>query len=252
MNRRAFMASGMSLLGVLAGCTSDSDESGGSDRSTSQATETQTETPDRTETNRPTQTEAPTTASSPDFQVRVSYDGEWSGTIGGDGSSRSVDGSGTETFDVQGDPFIVSANAQKRDEGTGTLTVQILKNGEVIAQRTTSARYGVAQVTSEDGIQTASSGNSGSSSQSTFEVRIQYSGEWTGSIGQGGSVKSVDGSGTETFSIDGEPTIISANAQKQDDSSNELTVQVLKDGEVVKETSTSAEYGVAQVSYSNF
>jgi hypothetical protein len=151
---------------------------------------------------------------------------------------------------VQGDPFIVSANAQKRDGESGTLTVQILENGEVIAQRTTSAEYGVAQVTSEDGIQTASDGGSGSA-ESTFEVRISYSGEWQASIGQGGSIRSVDGSGTETFTVDGEPSVISANAQKQDDSSDTLTVQILEDGAVVEETSTSAEYGVAQVSYSN-
>jgi hypothetical protein len=183
--------------------------------------------------------------------VRISYEGEWSGNIGGDGSSRTVDGTGTQTFDVQGDPLIVSANAQKRDEGSGTLTVQILSDGEVIAQRTTSAQYGVAQVTSEDGVQTDTGGGSGSSSQSTFEVRIQYDGEWTGSIGGGGSIRSVSGSGTEVFSISGDPSVISASGQKQDDSSGTLTVQILEDGEVVKETSTSAEYGVAQVSYSN-
>ena len=121
-----------------------------------------------------------TEASSQTYQVRIIYDGDYSGTIAGDGSSRTVDGTGTRTFDVQGNPFIVSANARKRDDGSGTLTVQVLQGGEVIAQRTTSAEYGVAQVTSEDGVQTASSGESGSnggsgsSSQSIFEVRIQY------------------------------------------------------------------------------
>ena len=45
-------------------------------------------------------------------------------------------------------------------------------------------------------------------------------------------------------------SLISANAQKKDGSSNELTIQILKDGKVVKESSTTAEYGVAQVSAS--
>jgi hypothetical protein len=189
------------------------------------------------------------------YQVRIKYDGEWSGSVGGDGSSRSVDGSGTETFDVDGDPYIVSANAQKRDSGSGELVVEILQDGEVIASKRTSAEYGVAQVTSEDGIDEGSDSDStedSNGSGSSYEVRIEYDGEWSGSVGSGGSTSSVDGSGTETIEIDGSPDIISANAQKQDDSSNELTIQILEDGEVVEEGSTTASYGVAQISHSNF
>lgn len=190
------------------------------------------------------------------YQVRIIYDGDWSGSVGGDGSTRSVDGTGTETFDVDGDPFIVSANAQKQDDSNNELTVEILENGEVIAQESTTAGYGLAQVTSEDEYDSDdSSGDSnGDSSESstTFSVRIEYNGDWSGSIGGDGSTRSVDGSGTETFDIEGTPSIVSANAQKQDDSSGTLTVQILEDGEVVEETSTSAEYGLAQTSHSNF
>ena len=50
--------------------------------------------------------------------------------------------------------------------------------------------------------------------------------------------------------MDKDAHIISANAQKQDSSSDNLTIQILKDGKVVKEASTNAEYGVAQVSAS--
>lgn len=200
--------------------------------------------------------EKPETDSEPTdstYAVRISYDGDWSGSIAGDGSSRSVDGSGTETFDVDGDPFIVSANAQKEDNSNDELTVEILEDGEVIAQESTTASYGIAQVTSEDENNT-NGDDSGESSDSgtTFSVRIDYSGEWSGAIGGDGSTRSVDGSGTETFEIDGNPSIITANAQKQEANSDELVVQILEDGEVVKENSTTAEYGLAQVTYSNF
>jgi len=256
MYRRSFLTMGTSLFVAIAGCAGGPNEPAeGGTTTTSTETDTRTESatsePTSTETATPTESPTATGTSTPNYQVRISYEGEWSGTIGGDGSSRSVDGSGTETFDVQGDPFIVSANAQKRDQGSGTLTLQILENGEVIAQRATSAEYGVVQVTSDGGVQTESDDDSGTS-ETTFEVRISYSGEWQGSLGEDGSIQSVDGSGTRTFTVDGEPSVISANAQKQDDSSETLTVQILKDGEVVKEASTSAEYGVAQVSYSNF
>lgn len=109
-----------------------------------EATKTPTETATPTPTPTPTPTEEPETG----FQIRISYDGEWSGTIGTLGNSRSVDGSGTETFDIkESNPDTVSTNAQKQDDSSGTLTVQILKNGDVVKESTTSAEYGIAQTT---------------------------------------------------------------------------------------------------------
>ena len=193
----------------------------------------------------------------PKYHVRIKYDGKWFGAIGGDGSERSVDGSGTRTFDVSGNPSIVSANAQKRDGGTGTLVVQILRGGKVIAQRSTPAKYGIAQVTSEDGlgVNRAPSSDSSSGSGSSgvnFSVRVDYNGDWSGSVASDGSASSIQGSGRKTISIDGSPNVISANAQKKDDSSATLTIRILENGKVVKTASTSAAYGLAQVSYSNF
>jgi len=260
MDRRKFLTVASTLtITAVAGCSGDSDEQDSentSDSSSSDDGSTDTESSSETESESSSSNGGSSDSS---YQVRISYDGEWSGSISGDGSSRTVDGSGTETFDIDGDPFIVSANGQKRDDGSGTLTVEILQGGEVIARQSTSASYGVAQVTSEDGISDSSGDSdsqSGSQSESesepTYQVEISYSGEWQGSIASGGSSRSVQGSGSDTIEIEGSPDIISANAQKQDDSSDELTIQILQDGEVVKESSTSAEYGVAQVSISNF
>ncbi|ELY67232.1 hypothetical protein [Natronococcus jeotgali] len=39
-------------------------------------------------------------SSSEDYTVRVYYSGEWSSSVRGDGSSRTIDGSGEETFDA--------------------------------------------------------------------------------------------------------------------------------------------------------
>jgi hypothetical protein len=88
-----------------------------------------------------------------------------------------------------------------------------------------------------------------STQQTGHAVRIQYSGDWQGSIATGGQSRSVEGSGTTTYDISGDPFVISANAQKMDGGGGTLTVQILEDGEVVSETSTSASYGVAQTSY---
>lgn len=75
----------------------------------------------------------------------IEYAGSWTGTVGGTGSMRTVSGRGTESFTIE-DPSIVSGNAQKRDGGAGTLTVSISAGGEVVAESSTSSRYGVAQV----------------------------------------------------------------------------------------------------------
>lgn len=113
-------------------------------------TRPQTETPTATATPTPTPTATPTPTPTPEtgFEIKVSYDGDWSGTVGTLGNSRSVDGSGTETFDVKkSNPDTVSVNAQKRDGSSGTLTVQIINNGNVVKESTTSAEYGMTQIT---------------------------------------------------------------------------------------------------------
>lgn len=79
-------------------------------------------------------------------QVKVDYAGSWSGAYGDESGTQSVDGSGTKTIDMTGNPSIVSANFQKKDSSSGTLTVEIIKDGNVIETKSTSAEYGVASV----------------------------------------------------------------------------------------------------------
>jgi len=100
-----------------------------------------------------------------------------------------------------------------------------------------------------DPSRTSSGGGADPSDSVGHQVRVQYSGEWQGSISVGSETKSIQGSGTTTYDISGDPFVISANAQKMG-GGDTLTVQILEDGRVVQETSTSADYGVAQISYS--
>ena len=82
-------------------------------------------------------------------QVKVIYDGEWSGAITTGDTSNSVSGSGEDTIDVNTTSFgVVSANAQKMDGGDGKLTIQIIKDGKVAKESSTTTEYGVASVTS--------------------------------------------------------------------------------------------------------
>ena len=85
----------------------------------------------------------------PSFAIRVVYSGEWSGaasiTGGANSQSESISGQGSRTIGITGTPDIVSVNAQKRDGGGGELTVQILKDGAVVTEASTTSQYGVAQ-----------------------------------------------------------------------------------------------------------
>lgn len=81
-----------------------------------------------------------------------------------------------------------------------------------------------------------------------WTVDILYESSWSGTVGAEGEQRSVDGTGNASYTVTG--TVASANAQKEDDSARELTIQLVAEGEVIEQTSTTAEYGVAQVSAS--
>jgi hypothetical protein len=83
--------------------------------------------------------------------VEISYSGNWTGAYSDIYHTESVSGHGTRSYELtkpsQG-MWIVSVVGQKSDGGSGTLTVRIIgENGNVIRQSSTSAAYGMAQVT---------------------------------------------------------------------------------------------------------
>jgi hypothetical protein len=274
LSRRTFAAaSGTALIAALAGCTGDTDSSTNSS-SGSNATDTTTVTDSAQDTT----TESTTTESSSTesestesesaesessettsdessgdaaYQMVVEYEGQWAGSISTGDSSRSVEGEGSKTIDISGDTSMLGVNAQKQEDNDEKLVVQILKNGEVVKEASTSAAFGVAQ-TSTNSFEEATGGDGSESKESPFSYHVEYEGEWSGTITAGGSSRTVEGDGSKTFDIQGTPDIISVNAQKQDDNNDTLTVQILKDGDVVKEGSTSAGFGVASITYSNF
>ncbi|ERH00519.1 MAG: hypothetical protein J07HN6_02140 [Halonotius sp. J07HN6] len=76
---------------------------------------------------------------------RVEYLGDWSGAYGEPGNMRSVSGTGSDAYIIR-DPSAVRGKAQKRDLGSGPLTVSIVAGSEVVAESVTSSPSGVARV----------------------------------------------------------------------------------------------------------
>ena len=90
----------------------------------------------------------------------------------------------------------------------------------------------------------------GCSQTANYQVKVIYEGNWQGAMGDAGSIKSIAGSGTMTYTLQNPNTTISFNAQKLDGSSQPLTVQILKDGTVIKSGFTDAPYGSASIGVS--
>ena len=95
--------------------------------------------------------------------------------------------------------------------------------------------------------------SSGQSKTTQVLIKVEYDGEWQGAYGDPSALVSWNGIGTKTVTLNKPDTylwIVSANAQKQDDSSKTLTISILLlDGTVLKSASTSSPYGIAQVTY---
>ena len=128
----------MGIIGILvlvvfaSGCTSSSNNSTMSNSSSSNG-----------QSNQSGQSASPNGSPT----VKVSYNGPWTGNIDDTSGGRSVQGSGSQTFQIK-TPGAVSVVFQKNDpatNSTGTLTVQIVdSSGNIVATSSTSANAGVA------------------------------------------------------------------------------------------------------------
>jgi hypothetical protein len=84
------------------------------------------------------------------------------------------------------------------------------------------------------------------------KVEVSYSGKWQGAVGDLEGIVSWSGDDPRTLTLArARPVgmwIVSANAQKMDDSSSILTISIVRmDGTVIKTASTNTAYGMAQI-----
>ncbi len=105
----------------------------------------------------PPQRDSPPASEAPDEEdvdgvlVRVTGNEPFSGNYGNIDSTRSVDGSAPEEYEVEVDTGFFSVDSvvavmQKNNAGSGELGVEIVVDGEVVEETSTTAEYGVAEV----------------------------------------------------------------------------------------------------------
>ena len=76
------------------------------------------------------------------------------------------------------------------------------------------------------------------------QVKVNYAGPYTGVIQDGNTIRMITGYGNQTFDLECDnDDQIHTQISKQDDSFEKLEVQIIKNGEVVQEQSTSIPYG---------
>ncbi len=99
----------------------------------------------------------------------------------------------------------------------------------------------------------SSSGDSSSTSSaaSDLQIRVTYSGSWSGNYatdetGSDGMQK-VEGTGTKTFTVTGCKSYITAAFEKSDGGSDTLTAEILENGKVIESKSTSEPFGRLRV-----
>jgi uncharacterized Zn finger protein (UPF0148 family) len=82
---------------------------------------------------------------SPQYEINVSYTGEWSGSIGSGSSQRTENGTSSRSFTVDGYPAV--AVVQKKDDNSRCMDVTVSLVGGSDNTQQTCAAYGVVSVT---------------------------------------------------------------------------------------------------------
>ncbi len=84
---------------------------------------------------------------------------------------------------------------------------------------------------------------------SDVQIKITYPYSWSAHIGDSNTTNPYEGVGDKTFDIDeSDYDVIAAAVSKKDSNSEELKVEIIKDGKVVDKESTTKSYGTVSVS----
>jgi len=79
-------------------------------------------------------------------------------------------------------------------------------------------------------------------------VRVNYLGAWTGTYGKAGSIVKVADSGLRQYQIENPTGSIQASFRKDDSTSHDLTVEIYRNGAVIKRGNTTLPRGTVDIS----
>ncbi len=81
-----------------------------------------------------------------DVTLQINSDGSWNGTLSYKSGTQTINGTGSATYNLGQDPGNVSVNLQKTGKNSGTITVQLLKGGNVVINQSTTSNQGTISI----------------------------------------------------------------------------------------------------------
>jgi hypothetical protein len=198
--------------------------------------------------------------------VRVSYPGNFSGTVGAQGWMISVNGSGTQLYQLPVHDAVIEGMVEKQDGSANILDIGIYNGGTLVSESTTAKPWGSIDLDTPVGpaimnVQETIPPTPAIAALPTPDTslilheippsgiwaRVTYPGNFTGMFYADGMARDVNSSGDQFYQI---PIIrgpIDGFINKGDGSGKNMIVQIYKDGTLVTYGNTSAPLGTVEV-----
>ena len=195
--------------------------------------------------------------------VRISYQGNYTGTLEAKGWGIDVNSCGTQYYLVPLHDTMIHSFIEKGDGSAGKLEVGIYNGGTLVSEGRTTRPYGIVELHVPVGpaaggavIPPSPTKVQVSPYSSLPFVNVPPSGVWvrvfstrnyTGSIRANGQETLINSSGDQFYQIPIASGAIDGSVEKQDGSKNNLIIGIYKDGAVIIQSYTSAPFGVAEI-----
>jgi hypothetical protein len=198
--------------------------------------------------------------------VRVSYPGNFSGTVGAQGWMTAVNGSGTQLYHLPVNDTVIEGTVDKLDGSGDILEIEIYNGGALVSESTTAKPWGSIDLDTPVGpairnipetttaIPTIAAVPTLDTSLVLHEVplsgiwmRITYPGNFTGTFYADGMARDVNSSGDQFYQIPMTHGQIDGFINKGDGSGKNMIIQIFKDGTLVTYGNTSAPLGTVEI-----
>lgn len=183
--------------------------------------------------------------------VRVTYPGNFTGSIESDGKMMPVTGSVDQFYQVPTVNGIVTAIVQKEDDSTNKITLEVYKNGELLKRETNGIPNGIVGIQCDlKSLQTLTTVTTTSqpiTPHTGVWVRVIYPGDFTGSIGSTGKMKPVTGSVDQFYQIPTNDETVTAVFQKKDNSTNKITLEIYKNEVFLQRKTSEIPNGIVEI-----
>jgi hypothetical protein len=198
--------------------------------------------------------------------IRVSYPGNFSGSVGAEGWISDVNGSGTQVYQLPVHDTTIEGTIEKQDGSGNILDVGIYNGGTLVSGSATSKPWGSIDLDTPIGPAIMSGPETATATPTIavpptpdtsivmhavpptgIWVRVAYPGNFTGTISTNGLGQDVNSSGDQFYQLSMSSGSIDGYIEKGDGSVKNMVVQVYKDGTLVTYGNTSAPLGTVEI-----